>query len=110
MIITRKATFFLGVFIFIIPFLGFPSLWKMALTIISGVTLVVLSVRVNLPKKSFPRLKREKPVGVAENILTEVPLPPPPPLPPYVPTPKVVHKVSEVKKRRVTKKNNGPVS
>jgi hypothetical protein len=111
MIITRKATFFLGIFIFIIPFLGFPSTWKMALTIISGVTLVILSMQVNLPKRFAPRTRKEKPIPtphispiITENIPTHSPQPPQPSQP-------IVTKVSEVKPRkRAVKKSNGPVS
>jgi hypothetical protein len=50
--ISRKNTFFLGVFIFLIPFLGLPSSWKNALIIFSGLVLVLLSVKIVLPRKS----------------------------------------------------------
>jgi hypothetical protein len=114
MIITRRATFFLGIFIFVIPFLGFPSIWKMGFTVISGIALIILSVKINLPRKSSPKVRKERPV---EFLIENVP-PPPPPLPPEpIPTPikppvvPKVTKVSEVKPRkRVSKKSNGPVS
>jgi hypothetical protein len=68
--IHKKSTFFLGLFILLIPFLGFPSFWKTMLIFISGVSLISLSVKVYLPRKNTkPRHKKEKitPVFV-ENI------------------------------------------
>jgi len=50
MIIHRKSTFFLGIFIFLIPFLGLPSSWKTTLIILSGLGLVSLSTKIILPK------------------------------------------------------------
>lgn len=59
--ISRKRTFFLGIFIFIIPFLGFPSFWKNLFIMLSGIFLVFLSVKINIPKKpNRIRGKREK--------------------------------------------------
>lgn len=61
--IQRKSTFFLGIFILIVSssFLGLPSAWKTILVFFSGITLVVLSVKFTLPKKSLKRLnKKEK--------------------------------------------------
>ncbi len=59
--IKSKRTFFLGIFIFFIPFLGLPSSWKSGLIIISGLALVAMSVRLSLPKKNVkPRVRREK--------------------------------------------------
>ncbi len=57
--INKKSTFFLGIFIFLIPFLGFPSVWKSAFVIISGISLVLMSVKISLPKKSS-RIKSKK--------------------------------------------------
>lgn len=57
--INKKSTFFLGIFIFLIPFLGFPSVWKSAFVIISGIFLVLMSVKISLPKKSS-RIKSKK--------------------------------------------------
>ena len=68
--IQRKSTFFLGIFIFLIPFLGFPSFWKTVMITLSGLALILLSVKVTLPRKNLKaRGKREKitPVFV-ENI------------------------------------------
>lgn len=59
--ISKKSTFFLGIFIFIIPFLGFPSSWKTALVMMSAVYLMFLSVKITLPKKATRgRVRREK--------------------------------------------------
>lgn len=68
--INKKSTFFLGVFIFLIPFMGFPSAWKSAFVIISGITLILMSIKISLPKKnSKSRLKKEKVTPVfVENI------------------------------------------
>ena len=57
--ISRKSTFFLGIFIFVIPFLGFPSSWKTTLIILSGLTLIALSIKVSLPKKNV-KIKSKK--------------------------------------------------
>ena len=68
--ISRKSTFFLGVFIFLIPFLGFPSFWKTIFVTFSGATLVLLSVKIVIPKKSIRnKIKRERATPVyVENI------------------------------------------
>lgn len=59
--IARKSTFFLGVFILIIPFLGFPSAWKMFFTVASGILLILLSIKIAIPKKtSRYKTHREK--------------------------------------------------
>ena len=80
--IKSRRTFFLGIFIFLIPFLGLPSSWKTGLVIISGLILVALSVRVSLPKKNIrSRQRREKvtqvfvesaPVYPRENVLESI--------------------------------------
>ncbi len=68
--ISNKRTFFLGIFIFIIPFLGFPGSWKTAFIIISGIALIFLSVKISMPKKQGRvRSKKEKVTPVfVENI------------------------------------------
>ncbi len=59
--INRRSTFFLGIFILLIPFLGVPTSWKVTLTIFSGLALSLLSVTITLPKRTFrPRPKKEK--------------------------------------------------
>jgi hypothetical protein len=74
----------------------------MAFTIISGITLVILSININFSRKiTIPKIRKEKPVPVLVEYV-------PPPLP-QVPQP--IIKVSEVKPRKkAVKKNNGPVS
>lgn len=117
--IDRKSTFFLGIFIFIIPFLGFPSTWKMFLTVVAGVLLVLLSIKISIPKKpSRYKTQRERvtpvfventPIISPRNDTIEVAS--------RVPT-QEVHSETKVlvkevktapKRSRVTKKSNGPV-
>jgi hypothetical protein len=49
--INHKGSFYLGVFIFIIPFLGFPTMWKMVLVVLGGVLLILTSLKVPSPRK-----------------------------------------------------------
>lgn len=61
--INRRSTFFLGIFIFLIPFLGLPSSWKTALVVICGLSLIGLSIKITLPKRAVPsknRVRKEK--------------------------------------------------
>lgn len=59
--IKRTSTFFLGLFIAALPFLGLPSSWKTALIALSGLTLVALSVKIELPtRKAVKRVVRRK--------------------------------------------------
>ncbi len=55
--ISNRKTFFIGLLIFIIPFLGVPTSWKMALMMIVGFYLVATSLRISLP----PSLGGKKP-------------------------------------------------
>ena len=57
LMITRKSTFFLGIFIVILSssFLGLPSAWKSALIFLSGLALIVLSVELSFPKKPIKK-------------------------------------------------------
>jgi len=68
--ISKKSTFFLGIFIFIIPFLGLPSGYKNTFVIVSGIVLIILSVTISIPKKPLKnRVKKEKANAVfVENI------------------------------------------
>ncbi len=59
--IHKKSTFFLGLFVLLIPFLGVPTSWKTTLIILSGLVLMANSVTITLPKKIIrPKLKKEK--------------------------------------------------
>lgn len=58
--IKNRKTFFIGIFVFIIPFLGFPSSWKTFFTIIAGLSLMVVSIKINLPKKTSLKRPRRK--------------------------------------------------
>ena len=64
--IKYKGTFFLGVFIFLIPYLGLPTFWKTTLITICGILLVLSSIKISIPTKkiSRTRIKKEKPIGV----------------------------------------------
>jgi hypothetical protein len=58
--IERKGSFYLGVFVFIIPFLGFPTMWKMFLVVFGGVLLILTSLKVPTPRKNLkPKFKKE---------------------------------------------------
>lgn len=69
--IARKGTFYLGIFVFIIPFLGFPTAWKMFLVVVAGLSMILYSVRVPFPKKSFKQ-KIKKDTYPIETIVPEV--------------------------------------
>ena len=58
--ITNRRTLFLGIFIVLIPFLGFPSAWKTFMIVISGLTLISFSVEITIPKKIPKRALRRK--------------------------------------------------
>ncbi len=49
--IHRRSTFFLGLFITLIPFLGLPTASKTTLIILSGVFLVYSSITIALPER-----------------------------------------------------------
>jgi len=75
--IQRKRTFFLGIFIFLLPFLGFPSSWKTIFLVIAGLTLISWSVTVVLPRKSVVKRTRRK-EKVTPVYTENVPIPPKP--------------------------------
>lgn len=54
--IKNARTFYIGIFVFLIPFLGLPTSGKTFLTTVSGLALVVLSANITLPKR--PILKK----------------------------------------------------
>ncbi len=56
----RKNIFFLGVFIFLIPYLGLPAGWKTFFIVLSGLTLITLSIKITLPKKGAVKRPRKK--------------------------------------------------
>jgi len=58
--IKSRRTFFLGIFIFLIPFLGFPTSWKTFLVVVSGIALIVMSIKISLPKKTLAKRPRKK--------------------------------------------------
>lgn len=82
--ISRKSTFFLGIFIFLLPFMGLPTSWKTGLMIVCGIFLVFssLSLTISIPKKTTKhRIKKEKsskmsvediPVYPKDNIVSDI--------------------------------------
>ncbi len=64
--IQKRSTFFLGIFIFLIPFLGIPSSGKTMFTVLAGLLLIAFSIKIVLPhtvsKKiaKHHRAKKEK--------------------------------------------------
>ena len=73
--IQHRSTFFLGIFIFITPFLGLPSSWKTTLIVLSGLGLIGLSVKITLPKKlTKTKIKKPRP---APMFLQNIPVYPP---------------------------------
>ena len=72
--IVRRGTFFLGIFIFLLPFLGLPTFWKTFFIIFSGVTLSLLSLRMSLPRKVIRtkvKTEKESPIQVQDVIKRE---------------------------------------
>jgi hypothetical protein len=56
--IKNKQTFFLSIFILLIwTFFGISTYWKVFLTVLSALYLIVLSIKVTLPKRG--NLKRQ---------------------------------------------------
>jgi len=49
--IQKRGTFFLGLFIFLIPFLGLPTSWKTTLIVLCGLSLVYSSIKITLPER-----------------------------------------------------------
>lgn len=60
--IKDKRTFFLGFFIMLIPALGLPTFWKMTFIVLSGITLVILSVKIAIPKRPAKRIRKKEKV------------------------------------------------
>lgn len=70
--INRRSTFFFGLIIFLLPFIGLPTLWKTVLSVAVGFILVISSIDFSFHKKiSKPRHKKEKPV---EHVYESIPL------------------------------------
>lgn len=72
--IHRKGTFFLGIFIFLIPFLGLPTFWKTMFVCFCGLMLVALSIKIVIPNKaaSKPAVKRTRTKKISPVILDSV--------------------------------------
>lgn len=96
--IIRTSTFFLGAFIFLIPFLGLPTFWKTFFTIFSGVTLILLSVKLSFPSLLHRKNREEiKPEIQSQIPPVELPVSTPPQIPE-----EIIHPPKEEKVRRPT--------
>lgn len=59
--INRKGTFFLGILVFLLPFIGLPTFWKTLLSVFIGTTLAFSSVEFYIPRKNIKsRVRKEK--------------------------------------------------
>ncbi len=59
--IKNKHTFFLGIFIILLwVFFGIPTSWKVFLTIVSALYLIILSINITLPRRGGPKRLRKK--------------------------------------------------
>jgi len=59
--IKDKNGFFLGVFVLLVwTFFGIPTSWKVFLTILSALYLIVLSVKITLPRKAGLKRPRRR--------------------------------------------------
>lgn len=74
--IKNNRTLFLGIFLLLILFLGFPSSWKTFFVVISGLYLIVSSLKISLPKKGVAKKIRKKekatPVFVENSPITKM--------------------------------------
>jgi len=57
--IQNPRTLSIGIFIFILPFLGFPSFWKTLFIILCGFALITSSLKISIPKKATKRPRRK---------------------------------------------------
>lgn len=74
--IKNKKHFFLGVFIFLLPFLGLPTSWKMTFAALSGIMLVLFSVKLSIPKKLPKRVVRKRATPVFMESMPAAPISP----------------------------------
>jgi hypothetical protein len=59
--IKQRNTFFLGIFILITwIFFGVPTSWKIFITIVSALYLVIISVKITLPKRNLAKRIKKK--------------------------------------------------
>ena len=58
--IKNRSTLFIGIFILIIFFLGFPSSWERFFVIISGIYLILTSIKISLPRRGTAKKIRRK--------------------------------------------------
>lgn len=74
--IKNYRTLFLGIFLLLILFLGFPSSWKTFFVIVSGLYLIVSSLKITLPRrgvqKKIRRKEKSTPVFVESSPVTRM--------------------------------------
>jgi predicted membrane protein len=58
--IKSKRMLFLGIFIFLIPFLGIPTSWKTFFIVVSALALIAMSLKISIPKKTSSKRIRKK--------------------------------------------------
>ncbi|MDQ5949282.1 MAG: hypothetical protein QG589_408 [Patescibacteria group bacterium] len=58
--IKSYRTFFLGLFILALPFLGFPSSWKTFFLVISGLYIIAGTIKITLPRRGAIKKLRKK--------------------------------------------------
>lgn len=58
--IVNTKTFFVGLILVLLPFLGIPLFWKTTFTVLFGLYLIFLSIRIELPKKATAKRTRKK--------------------------------------------------
>ncbi len=106
--IEHKGTFYAGAFIFLIPFLGFPTMWKMVLVGIAGFVLVISSLKVPSPRQVLKdKIKKESVISTNPVPELKIEIKPDPVLPSTVETPTVTVATPKIevivpKKKRVS--------
>lgn len=63
----QKAIFFLGIWVAILPFLGFPGSWKRVLALISGAGIAYLAYLLNKEKVMQSHLSHNHHAAFVEN-------------------------------------------
>ncbi|MFZ2523387.1 MAG: hypothetical protein WAW92_03285 [Minisyncoccia bacterium] len=59
--IDRKSTFFIGLLIFLLPFLGIPNTWKSFFMVGVSIVLVISSIKISFPVRSTKsKIKKDK--------------------------------------------------
>lgn len=62
--INHKGSFYLGVFVFVIPFLGFPTIWKMGFVLFAGILLILTSIKIPTPGRILRNRKQKNEIEI----------------------------------------------